>query len=57
LLSAQAALEGARAQRIQAYADWFIALAQLAHDAGTLSPSDEQLKKATPVTVEKEAKP
>ncbi len=57
LLAAQAALEGARAQRIQAYSNWFIALAQLAHDAGTLSPADEQLKVATPVTPEKEGTP
>ncbi len=57
LLAAQASLEGARAQRIQAYSNWFMALAQLAHDAGTLSPTDEQLKMATPVTAEKEGKP
>jgi outer membrane protein len=38
LLSAQAALEGARAQNVQARADWFISLAQLAHDSGTLMP-------------------
>lgn len=57
LLAAQASLESARAQRIQAYSNWFLSLAQLAHDAGTLSPADEQLKMATPVTVEKEGKP
>lgn len=57
LLAAQASLENARAQRIQAYSAWFISLAQLAHDAGTLSPTDEQLKKATPVTLEKEGNP
>lgn len=39
LLSAQAALASARAQRIQARLDWQVALAQLAHDAGLL---DEQ---------------
>jgi outer membrane protein len=38
LLAAQAALEGARAQNVQARADWFISLAQLAHDSGTLMP-------------------
>ncbi len=57
LLSAQSSLAAARAQRILAYSDWFVALAQLAHDAGTLSPTDDQLKMATPVTVEKESKP
>ena len=57
LLSAQSSLAVARAQRILAYSDWFVALAQLAHDAGTLSPTDDQLKMATPVTVEKERKP
>ena len=39
LLAAQAALEGARAQMIQARSDWYVSLAQLAHDTGTLSPS------------------
>jgi outer membrane protein len=36
LLTAQAALAGARAQAIQARFSWYIALAQLAHDAGVL---------------------
>ena len=36
--SAEAALENARAQEIQARADWFIAVAQLAHDTGSLAP-------------------
>ncbi len=39
LLAAQAALEGARAQMIQARSDWYVSLAQLAHDTGTLGPS------------------
>lgn len=38
LLTAQSAFAGARAQEVQARADWFLALAQLAHDTGTLSP-------------------
>jgi outer membrane protein len=38
LLTAQAALETARAQEVQARADWFVAVAQLAHDTGTLGP-------------------
>ncbi|MBI4776731.1 MAG: TolC family protein [Deltaproteobacteria bacterium] len=39
LLSAQSALEGARAQRVQANADWYVSLAQLARDTGTLNIS------------------
>ena len=38
VLTAEAALENARAQEIQARADWFIAVAQLAHDTGSLAP-------------------
>ena len=37
VLTAEAALESARAQEIQARADWFIAVAQLAHDTGALT--------------------
>jgi outer membrane protein TolC len=36
LLVAQSALERARAQEAQARADWFLTLAQLTHDTGTL---------------------
>jgi outer membrane protein len=36
LLTAEAALAGARAQEIQAHFTWYTALAQLAHDAGIL---------------------
>lgn len=39
LMATQAALESARAQQVQARADWFISLAQLAHDTGTLGSS------------------
>lgn len=39
LITAQAALENARAQQIQARADWWLAVAQLAHDTGTLEAS------------------
>ncbi len=39
LLTAQAALESARSQQIQARADWWLAVAQLAHDTGTLDLS------------------
>jgi outer membrane protein len=37
LLSAQSALQSARAQRVQATSDWFVSFAQLAHDTGTLT--------------------
>jgi outer membrane protein TolC len=36
VLTAEAALEAARAQEIRARTDWFVAVAQLAHDTGTL---------------------
>lgn len=39
LLTAEAALESARAQEVQARADWFLATAQLAHDVGNLQES------------------
>jgi outer membrane protein len=39
VLTAEAALESARAQEIQARADWFVAVAQLAHDTGSLTPA------------------
>ena len=45
VLTAEAALETARAQEIQARTDWFIAVAQLAHDTGTLStPAQESTR-------------
>lgn len=37
LLTAQAALENARAEEVQARTDWFLSIAQLAHDTGTLT--------------------
>ena len=42
VLTAESALESARAQEVQARADWFLAVAQLAHDTGTLSGEKEQ---------------
>jgi outer membrane protein len=36
LLTAESALENARAQEVQSRADWFLSVAQLAHDTGTL---------------------
>jgi TolC family type I secretion outer membrane protein len=38
LLTAESALESARAQEVQSRADWFLAVAQLAHDTGSLEP-------------------
>ena len=38
LLTAESALENARAQEVQARTDWFLAIAQLAHDTGSLEP-------------------
>jgi outer membrane protein TolC len=43
VLTAQSALESARAQEVQARADWFLSVAQLAHDTGTLT--QEEIKK------------
>lgn len=40
LLTAQAALESARAQQIRARANWWGAITQLAHDTGTLEASN-----------------
>ena len=37
VLTAESALEAARAQEVQSRADWFLALAQLAHDTGSLN--------------------
>ncbi len=41
LLSAESALEGARAQEAQARTDWFLSVAQLAHDTGGLWAAKE----------------
>ena len=38
LLTAESALESARAQEVQARTDWFLSVAQLAHDTGSLEP-------------------
>jgi outer membrane protein TolC len=42
VLTAQASLAGARAADVQARADWFVSLAQLAHDTGTLGAPSSQ---------------
>jgi outer membrane protein len=44
LLTAEAALETARAQEVQSRADWFLTMAQLAHDVGTLGPQENLTK-------------
>jgi outer membrane protein TolC len=56
LLAAQGQLADARAQRVQAYADWYSSLAQLAHDTGALWVDDPVKKLVVPVAVE-EKKP
>jgi outer membrane protein len=40
LLTAEAALENARAQEVQGRADWLLSVAQLSHDLGVLTPSN-----------------
>ena len=57
LLSAQSALEGARAQRVQANSDWFVSLAALARDTGTLNASNTDSLVSIPITTEKVKKP
>ena len=42
VLTAESALASARAQETQARTDWFLSMAQLAHDTGTLWTKDEQ---------------
>lgn len=39
VLTSQSTLAAARAQEVQARADWLLALAQLAHDTGSLGPA------------------
>lgn len=46
LLATQSALENARATQVQARADWYLALAQLAHDTGTLGAHDNPFEPA-----------
>ena len=43
LMAARTALESARAQQIQAQADWYITMAQLAHHAGRLAAESPTL--------------
>ena len=44
LLTAQAALATARAQEIVARSSWYVAVAQLAHDTGTIPPLDQAIE-------------
>jgi len=57
LLSAQSVLEQARAQRVLANADWFVSLAQLAHDTGTLTAGEAIAPGQSPIRLEKDSKP
>lgn len=44
LLTAEAALESARAEEVRARTDWFLSIARLAHDTGTLTPQTTEGK-------------
>jgi outer membrane protein len=44
LLTAQTALANARAQEVQARANWLLSIANLAHDTGTLGPPTAEAK-------------
>ncbi len=57
LLAAQSALASARAQRVQADAAWYTAIAQLAHDTGALTVEEQKKELGKAVTVEKEREP
>jgi outer membrane protein len=57
LLTAQSALESARAQRVQASADWYVSLAALARDTGTLTASSTNNLEKVPIMMEKVKKP
>jgi len=57
LLSAQSSLEQARAQRVRAKADWFVSLAQLAHDTGTLTAGETVSPDQSPIRIEKDRTP
>ena len=50
LLTAQSAFASARAQEVQARADWFLAMAQLAHDTGGLAPAPGKPAGSSPAT-------
>jgi outer membrane protein len=59
LLAAQSTLENARAQRVEALADWYISLANLARDTGTLwslKPDEKGIFEILPTATLKENK-
>lgn len=43
-LTAESALESARAEEVRARTDWFLSIARLAHDTGTLTPETPEGK-------------
>ena len=57
LLSAQSALQSARAQRVQTNSDWFVSFAQLAHDTGTLTVTGTGTLDKDSIKVEKGGMP
>jgi outer membrane protein TolC len=60
LLAAQSTLENARAQRVEAMADWYISLANLARDTGTLwrqEPDQKGIFDILPTATIKENQP
>ena len=57
LLAAQAALENARGQRIQARANWFTSLAQLSYATGTIARDIKALKLNIATDTKKEGQP
>jgi outer membrane protein len=60
LLAAQSTLENARAQRVEAVADWYVSLASLARDTGALwsrNPDEKGILDMLPSATMKENKP
>jgi outer membrane protein TolC len=60
LLAAQSTLENARSQRVNAMADWYISLANLARDTGTLwrqEPDERGIFEVLPTATIKENQP
>jgi len=48
VLTSESALASARAQEAQARTDWFLSMAQLAHDTGSLWGPDEHKERGEP---------
>jgi outer membrane protein len=57
LLTAESALAGARAQEVQARADWFLSLARLAHDTGVLGARAPEETSNAPAETNKDREP